>query len=163
MLRRTLVQKPKIPDWENKVKTSGKPSRYQTGEVRYIGGEIRYWREGLDSQESSKASLTSWSNGSMRWVTDVGPSSTLAMKLVRQDRRQTVEDSRTWPRHSMKIPTWPQGINCAALMEGLARHAVWLICRLMLESPRSEWTQAWAIAEVDEDEEKKLLIFFLTL
>ena len=41
--------------WENKVMISGRPSRYQVGLDRYIGGDRRYERSGLEEQAWTRA------------------------------------------------------------------------------------------------------------
>ena len=86
---------------------SGSPSRYQTGKERYIGGESRYQRSGLDPQASIRAVLKSWSTGSTRLWTEAGPSASHKM-LVTHAMMQAVEVSRTFSRVGTKMDALPQ-------------------------------------------------------
>ena len=59
-----------------------------------MGGEIRWKRSGFSVQAASSASQISLNTGSIRWVTESGPSE-LAKKLVRHDTMTTVDSART--------------------------------------------------------------------
>ena len=128
------------------VRISGSPSLYQIGLVRYIGGEMRYSREGLARQLSATASLMSWRVDWMRWDTEDGPSHE-ARKFVTHARMQTLEDSRTWVNDSTRFSKWPHEITWADLMEARALVLVLLTLLRTFESPRREKTRATDIVD----------------
>ena len=80
---------------ENFCKISDTPSRYQMGKERYIGGAIRKRQFGLVVATDSMMLWTSLKMGSTLMEMDDPSSVEPVRKLVTQDRRTTLELSRT--------------------------------------------------------------------
>ena len=84
---------------ENLVRTSGRPSRYQTGDFLYMGGATRKETPGMEAQASERTEQNSSRMGSMRLET-MGSSSDEVKKLVTQDTMHTLLSLRMERRDS---------------------------------------------------------------
>ena len=120
---------------ENLVKTSGRPSRYQSGERRYIGGASSNIRSGREVAEALKMDRTSSRMGSTRKPTEPPVSSDLVRKLVTQDTMHTLDSARTDLRHSASKASLPQGRTWQEDIGGRSRQFVGFMCLWTLESP----------------------------
>ena len=94
---------------ENRVKISGSPSRYQVGDVLYIGGEMRYSRSGKEAHDSTRMFLICCITGSTRCEIVDGPSAPVR-KFETQETMHTVMSGLSLDSDSEKIPRWPQGM-----------------------------------------------------
>ena len=119
---------------ENLVSTSGNPSRYQTGDLLYIGGAIRKVMPGKAELAPKRAEQNSSSTGSMRLDT-MGSSSEAVKKLVRQETMQTSLSFRIARRDSSRSWRWPHCKIWAPAIKGHAREFVFEMFRFTLESP----------------------------
>lgn len=127
---------------ENFFMTSERPSRYQRGDRRYIGGQMRYFRSGNWMQASRRVLRKLSRTGSTRDETEVGPGAASQRKLVMQDTIHTVDSDRISLRTSgrsrslLTVNTWASDRSLQA------RLLTWTLNLRMLESPTMEKTRS---------------------
>ena len=123
---------------EKRVRTSGSPSRYQMGDRRYMGGQIRKALSG-DSRQAARTRLkNSLSTGSTLWPRVEDSAEDEERKFEMQDTIQTLDSSRTERRHSAKTSTFSQGSTWQLFMGGRSRQFVGFMWRITFESPMIE-------------------------
>ena len=78
---------------ENFCKISGRPSLYQIGVSRYIGGQMRNWTSGLELAKPPNLVKKSTKIGSTRTVMVFDPAEDVR-KFVTQDKMHTFDSER---------------------------------------------------------------------
>ena len=113
---------------ENFIRISGSPSRYQIGDLLYMGGQTKKVKSGRASQHWLNFSRNSSITGSERMDTE-SEAGELVMKLVMQDMMQRFDSGRMEPNAAERRDKRPHGMTWAPVIRGRSRQFIGFMWR----------------------------------